>query len=164
MVHLTADELVAYTNGERKKWNRWLVDKPEAMSLPAQRQGRFPTVGSLIDHIFLVERRHWQRLTGQTPLADETGVADTDVAGLFAFGNAVREDLVQYTRSLSEADAKTVRQFEVRGPRVAMTPRKLLLHILIHEIRHWAQVALALRNAGHEPPGDHDLFNSDAME
>lgn len=164
MVQLTAGELVDYSNGERKKWNRWLVDKPEAMSALAQRQGRFPTVGSLIDHIFLVERRHLQRLTGKTPLADETGVADTDVAGLFAFGNAVREDLVQYTRSLSEAEAKTVRQFEVRGQRVAMTPRKLLLHILIHEIRHWAQVALALRNAGHEPPGDHDLFNSDAME
>src|SRR5881409_438147 len=67
MVHLTADELVAYTNGERKKWNRWFVDKPQGMSVPAQRQVRFPTVGSLIDHIFLVERRHLQRLTGQTP-------------------------------------------------------------------------------------------------
>src|SRR5437867_4738577 len=100
MVHLTGDELVAYTNGERKKWNRWFVDKPQGMSVPAQRQGRFPTVGSLIDHIFLVERRHLQRLTGQTPLAEETGVADIDVAGLFAFGDAVREDLVQYARSL----------------------------------------------------------------
>ena len=164
MVHLTADELVAYTNDQRKKWNRWFVANPQAMSVPAQRQGRFPTVRSLIDHIFLVERRHLKRLTGQTPLADETGVADTDVAGLFAFGNAVREDLVQYTRSLSEGDAKTLRQFDVRGQRTAMTSRKLLFHILIHSIRHWAQVAVALRNAGHEPPGDHDLFNSDAME
>jgi len=25
------------------------------------------------------------------------------------------------------------------------------------------QVALALGNAGHEPPGDHDLFYSDAL-
>src|SRR5713101_1328019 len=34
MVQLTADELVAYTNEERKKWNRWFVDKPQAMSVP----------------------------------------------------------------------------------------------------------------------------------
>ena len=45
-----------------------------------------------------------------------------------------------------------------------MTARKLLLHILIHEIRHWVQVTLALRNAGHEPPGNRDLFHSDALK
>ncbi len=164
MVHLTADELVAYANDERKKWNRWFVDNPRAMSVPAQRQGRFPTVGSLIDHIFLVERRHLQRLTAQTPLAEETGVADTDVAGLFAFGDAVREDLVRYMRSLTDGDARTARPFDLRGQRIVMTARKLLFHILIHEIRHWAQVALALRNGGHEPAGDHDLFYSEALE
>jgi uncharacterized damage-inducible protein DinB len=164
MPHLTTDELIDYTNGERKKWYQWLVANPQAMSVPAQRQGRFPTVGSLIDHIFLVERRHLQRLRGQSPIADQTGVADTDVAGLFAFGDMVRKDLVHHARSLSEDAAGTVHQFDVRGQRVAMTPRKLLLHIFIHEIRHCAQIALALRNAGHEPPGNHDLFYSDALE
>ena len=44
-----------------------------------------------------------------------------------------------------------------------MSPRKLLFHIVIHEIRHWAQIALAVRLAGLEPPGDHDLFNSRAL-
>ena len=44
-----------------------------------------------------------------------------------------------------------------------MSPRKLLFHILIHEIRHWAQIALAVRLAGFEPPGDHDLFYSRAL-
>jgi uncharacterized damage-inducible protein DinB len=164
MPHLTTDELIDYTNGERKKWHQWLAANPDAMSVPAQRQGRFLSVGSLIDHIFLVERRHLQRLKGQSPIADGTGVADTDVAGLFAFGDKAREDLVEYARSLGEDAARTVHQFDVRGQRVAMTPRKLLFHIFIHEIRHWAQVALALRNGGHEPPGNHDLFNSDALE
>ena len=44
-----------------------------------------------------------------------------------------------------------------------MTPRKLLFHILLHETRHWAQIALAVRLAGLEPPGDHDLFYSKAL-
>jgi uncharacterized damage-inducible protein DinB len=44
-----------------------------------------------------------------------------------------------------------------------MTPRKLLFHILLHELRHWAQIALAVRLAGFEPPGDHDLFFSKAL-
>ena len=143
MVHLTADELMHYSNDERKKWHSWLIAKPQAMSAPVQLQGRFPTVGSLIDHIFLVERPHLQRLTGETPMADQTGVANTDVAELFAFGDAAREDLLHYSRSLSEEAAKVPRTFDVRGQRTAMTPRKLLFHIVIHQIRHWAQVALA---------------------
>src|SRR5213594_1127019 len=164
MVYLTADELMHYSNDERKKWHSWLIAKPQAMSAPVQLQGRFPTVGSLIDHIFLVERPHLQRLTGETPMADQTGVANTDVAGLFAFGDAAREDLLNYSRPLSEEAAKVPRTFDVRGQRATMTARKLLLHILIHEIRHWAQVTLALRNAGHEPPGNRDLFHSDALK
>jgi len=51
----------------------------------------------------------------------------------------------------------------VRDQPVAMSPRKLLCHILIHEIRHWAQIALAVRLAGFDPPGDHDLFYSRAL-
>ena len=163
MLYLTTEELFAYTAGERKKWYQWLVANPEAMSLPAQREGRFATIGSVVDHIFLVERRHWLRLTGQGGIIDQTGVAGTDVAALFAFGDRAREDLVHYARGLREDAATTLREFDVRGQRIAMTPRKLLLHILIHEIRHWAQIALAVRNGAHEPPGNHDLFYSDAL-
>jgi uncharacterized damage-inducible protein DinB len=44
-----------------------------------------------------------------------------------------------------------------------MSARKLLFHILLHEMRHFAQIALAVRLAGFEPPGDHDLVFSDAV-
>jgi uncharacterized damage-inducible protein DinB len=59
--------------------------------------------------------------------------------------------------------ADTIRPFEVRDRQWPMTPRKLLFHILLHETRHWAQIALAVRLAGFEPPGDHDLFFSGAL-
>jgi uncharacterized damage-inducible protein DinB len=39
-----------------------------------------------------------------------------------------------------------------------MTRRKLAVHILLHEVRHLAQLAYAARIAGLEPPGSHDLF------
>jgi uncharacterized damage-inducible protein DinB len=41
---------------------------------------------------------------------------------------------------------------------IAMTRLRLASHILLHEIRHLAQLAFAARLAGHEPPGRHDLF------
>jgi hypothetical protein len=44
-----------------------------------------------------------------------------------------------------------------------MTPRKLLFHILLHETRLWALVAMADRIAGFEAPGVQDLLFSKAM-
>jgi uncharacterized damage-inducible protein DinB len=37
------------------------------------------------------------------------------------------------------------------------------LAALLHEVRHWAQIAAAVRAAGHPRPGDHDLFYSKAL-
>jgi uncharacterized damage-inducible protein DinB len=56
------------------------------------------------------------------------------------------------------------REFHFQDSSDVLTPRKFVFHILFHEIRHWAQIATALRNAGFVPPGDHDLFYSSAME
>ena len=56
------------------------------------------------------------------------------------------------------------REFAVQSGTFVMTPRKLLLHIGLHETRHWAQIALGVRQAGLDPPGNHDLFYSRAME
>ena len=124
--------------------------------------GRFGTVGKLIDHIFLVERRHLQRLRGET-LADRTGLTGNNAPPLFDYGASVRRELEQYVRELDEDDAAQIRTFEVRDQQWPMSARKLLFHILMHEIRHWAQIALAVRLAGLEPPGDHDLFFSQAL-
>jgi len=59
--------------------------------------------------------------------------------------------------------ANEPRTFTVQTGDFMLSPRKLLFHCLLHETRHWAQIALAIRNAGLTPPGNHDLFYSRAM-
>lgn len=163
MLTLTYDELLRYTNGERDKWRSWLVAHPAAIDAPLQAGGRFPTAGKLIDHIFLVERRHLQRLTGEQ-LATETGLTGNNAAPLFDYGASVRRELEQFVADLDDDVAEQPRQVQVAsGGEYTLTPRKLLFHILLHEIRHWAQIALAVRLAGFEPPGQHDLFYSQAL-
>jgi uncharacterized damage-inducible protein DinB len=156
------DELLRYTASERDKWRMWLSLHPMAMDAAVQPGGRLPTVGKLVDHIFLVEQRHLQRLTRQ-PLSTSTGLTGNNVAPLFNYGASVRRELEQFVADLDPDVADEVRSFEVREKQWPMTSRKLLVHILVHEIRHWAQVALAVRLAGHEPPGDHDLLFSSAL-
>ena len=159
---LSFQELLGYTNEERDKWRRWLAAHPAAMDAPVQPGGRLPTVGKLIDHIFLVERRHLQRLT-LAPLSEATGLTGNNASPLFDYGASVRRELEQYVQLLEDDEADDVRTFNVRDRDWPMTPRKLLFHILVHELRHWAQTALAVRLAGFDPPGDHDLFYSRAL-
>jgi uncharacterized damage-inducible protein DinB len=162
MPSLSFDELLRYTNDERDKWRAWFQSNPAAVDAPVQPGGRLPTVGKLIDHIFLVERRHLQRLTGDR-VSDSTGLTGNNAPPLFDYGASVRRELEQYVAAQDDDEADQVRTFEVRDRQWSMTPRKLLFHILLHETRHWAQVALAVRLAGLEPPGDHDLFYSRAI-
>jgi uncharacterized damage-inducible protein DinB len=159
---LTFDELLRYTNGERDKWRAWFVGHPGAIEAPMQPDARFATVGKLVDHIFLVERRHLQRLQSQ-PVVEQTGLTGNNASPLFDYGASVRRELEQYAANLGD-DADEVRTFDIRGERMPLTTRKLLFHILLHETRHWAQIATAVRLAGFEPPGDHDLLFSAALK
>ena len=160
---LSIDELLRYSAEERDTWRRWLRANPAAIEAPVQAGGRFATVGKLIDHIFLVERRHLQRLR-QQPLANATGLTGNNAPPLFDYGASVRREMEQFIRSLEDHEVDEIRTIEVREQQWPMSPRKLLFHILLHEIRHWAQIALAVRLGGFEPPGDHDLFFSHALK
>ena len=162
MLSLGYDELLRYTIEERERWRRFFGQAPDAIELPVQANARFGTVGQLIDHIFLVERRHLQRLRGEQ-LVDRTGLTGHNAPPLFDYGASVRRELERYVAELDDDVARQVRTFEVGEQPWPMTPRKLLFHILLHEIRHWAQIALAVRLAGLEPPGHHDFFYSKAV-
>ena len=162
-MQLTFDEFLRYTQEERDKWRGWFGAHPDALSIEVQPAGRYPTVGSLIDHIFLVERRHLQRLTN-APLDTSTGLSGRHAPPLFDYGASVRRELEQFVSDLDEDVADEPRVFTVQsGGDFVLTPRKLLFHVLLHETRHWAQVAVAVRRFGLDPPGNHDLFYSKAL-
>ena len=162
-MQLTFDELLRYTQEERDKWRTWFGAHTEALELEVQPGARFATIGALIDHIFLVERRHLQRLRN-APVDTTTGLSGHHAPPLFDYGASVRRELDQFVSELDEDVADEPRTFTLPSGDFVLTPRKLLFHCLLHETRHWAQIALALRRAGLEPPGNHDLFYSRAFK
>jgi uncharacterized damage-inducible protein DinB len=161
-IKITLDELLGWTAEERAKWLPWLTANPAAMDVKVQPGGRFPTVGALIDHIFLVEVRHTLRLQGQD-LPTESGVPANDITALFAFAARGREGVFRYLPTLSMDDLNKPRAVVVASGTYPLSPRKLLFHMALHEVRHWAQIAAAVRMAGFAPPGDHDLFYSKSI-
>lgn len=156
--------LIDYSDHERAKWKAWVAADPERLALPFQPNGRFPTVGSLLDHLFLVERRHLSRLEGAAP-PDLTGIPTGDWQALFDYGDLVRADLRHYVEEMDAGEAAQVLTWTVTsGPFPAgtysVTREKLTVHMLLHEVRHFAQLAFAARLAGVDPPGQHDYFYS----
>lgn len=161
-LNITLDELLAWNAEERAKWLTWLKANPAALTVPLQAGGRFPTAGSLIDHIFLVEVRHILRLQRQE-LPTESGVPAGDIDGLFAYAARGRDAVHRYLPTLTGDDLNQPRDVVVSDGTYPLSPRKLLFHMALHEVRHWAQVATAVRIAGFAPPGAHDLFYSKAL-
>lgn len=150
-------ELLEYSDHERRKWRDWIAADPRRLDVPFQSGGRFPTLASLLDHIFLVERRHLSRLEGGTP-PDATGVETGDWHALFEYADLVRADLRRYLTDLGDDDARQTMTIVAPSGTRDVSRRRLAAHILLHEIRHLAQIAYAVRIAGQQPPGEHDLF------
>ena len=159
---ITLDELLAWTAEERAKWLPWLKANPAALDVVVQPGGRFPTVASLIDHVLLVEHRHILRLQ-RKELPTTTGVDPKDIDALWAYGERTRRGVLLYAALLSAADADQPRDIAFGAVTLTTSPRKLLFHLVLHEVRHWAQVASVLRAAGFAPPGEHDLLFSKAL-
>jgi uncharacterized damage-inducible protein DinB len=148
-IALTVDDLLDYTAWQRTRWQAWLHGHPEALALSAgpHGDGRFTSVGDLVKHIFGAECRYVQRLTGQ-PLSDLATVPSNDVEALFNTGAEARRMLTGLIQELDANLWDVPRDFVILGHPLTATPRKIVMHVLLHEIRHWAQIATLCRLNG----------------
>jgi uncharacterized damage-inducible protein DinB len=156
-VNVTLETLLDYSDHERRKWFDWLSADPSRLQIPVQPGDEFPTAAHLLDHVLLVERCHLARLEGGTP-PEATGIPHADLEALAEYAALVRGDFRRCLADLDEAEAGAEIVVELPDGDLTMTRRTLAMHVVVHEIRHLAQLALAARLAGHAPPGNHDLL------
>jgi uncharacterized damage-inducible protein DinB len=164
-MHLTIDELLAYTDEERAKWETWFEtngDDPLKLAVPMDVH---PTVGALILHCFWAELfyAYWMRddILTEERMKELSESFDADNPHqLFGFGHSARKALREATGAYTEQDWEKSHTVEGWGVHLEGPARKLIAHILVHEIRHWAQVAVMIRQHGLTPPGEHDLLFS----
>ena len=160
---LTFRELLDYTAGETARWEAWFAERPDALDLPYA-AGQLATVRGVVHHVFLVERRHSERLLGR-PVSGHGDVPQAPDAALFAAGREARSLLEEFLAGADAGDLGRVLEFDtLTAGRQRASARKLAAHVLVHGVRHWAQLAAHLRALGRPTGWGHDLLLSDALD
>lgn len=162
-VGISLEELLADNESATNKWAAWFRSNPSALDVPCDIYNS-ETVRGVLKHLWAVELRHSQRLLGEDvtsydaipagSLDDLTAVHQKAIANLRRF-------LLQATdATLSEClSIQTLSKGTVRASR-----RKLFVHVMLHSMRHWAQLSTALRQNGYTTDWVKDFLFSEAMQ
>jgi len=161
---LSFADLMEYTEWERGKWHEWLrKNGSDALKVSAgpHGDGRFESVGDVMRHIFSAEKRYVERLA-ERPMTDAASVPKDDVEALFQFGAQSRKELREFIETLPAAQWDALKEFKLMNSTLSASPRKIIAHVLMHEIRHWAQIGTMLRLSGMKDDF-HDFLFSPVM-
>jgi uncharacterized damage-inducible protein DinB len=160
---LTFAEMLEANRRETTKWQNWFGRQAsELLNLPLN-IALAKDVREFLLHIFAVELRYAERLLEHevTPYeAHATG----SVEELFAIGERARTLFRDYVVRATDEDLAVVLEFPTRTAGVLRcSRRKMFAHAMLHGVRHWAQLATALRENGHGTDWAHDFLFSDVI-
>lgn len=155
--------LAAYVEHETERWREWLsAAPPEVLDLPLG-TGADGTIRTLVKHVFAVELRYAQRLAGE-PVSGYEELADGTVEELWRIHHDARSVLERYLAGASGAALDRVLVSETRKlGRIEARAHTVVVHAWMHGIRHWAQIAMVLRQHGHGGLWEHDWLLSPAV-
>jgi uncharacterized damage-inducible protein DinB len=156
-------ELLAYTDAETERWNAWLRAQPAEVLDVRIGEGTRETVRDMIGHVFMVELRYAQRLLGR-PVNGYEEVDMSSLDALWRIHGDARAALREYLAAHPAGEREREMTFDTRTlGTLHASAYKVVMHSFIHGIRHWAQIATALRQAGHRQDWEHDWLMSDAV-
>jgi len=160
---LSFTEMLEANERETAKWQNWFERQPaELLDLPLD-IALAGNVREFLLHIFAVELRYAERLTG-SPVTEYEALPTGSVRDLFGIGERARELYREFLSRTTSADLAAVMEFPTRTAGVLRaSKRKMFAHAMLHGVRHWAQLATALREQGHGTDWGHDFLFSEVM-
>ena len=160
---ITLEELLADNEASTRKWQVWFAAHSAALEVPCAIYDS-STVRGLLKHIFAVELRHSQRLLGEEVTSYEA-IPVGSLDELMAVHAQATQNLRNFLSSANDAALLEVIPIQtVSAGTVHASQRKLFAHILLHSMRHWAQLSSLLREAGYKTEWTKDFLFSEAMK
>jgi len=146
---LTGEELYAWVERTSSGWRELLAAHPEALAIPCDIRAT-GTVAELLKHIVAVELlfAEWLSATPATPF--ET-ISSASVKVIYATHDKAMSLLLNLNRH-DEAWWQEPVDFATRSRGLIRGPRRIFaIHMLMHSIRHYAQLATIVRQHGITP-------------
>jgi uncharacterized damage-inducible protein DinB len=145
---LTANNLIAWVEKTSAEWRSLLTRHPELLTIPCDITG-VQTVAQLLQHIVAVELRYAERLADQ-PATDYANIPYDSIEAIYD----THDRALALLRKLldSEMNWDEAIEFSTRTMGPARSTRKtILFHLLLHGIRHYAQLSTLVRQHGVKP-------------
>ena len=161
---IDAEELLRWNDASAAHWRDLLRSHPELLKLPSDVRDS-GDVAHFVQHIVAVELRDAERLAGE-PESPYEAVQSGSSDELFATHDRARTK-VQALLAEDSYDWSTEIEFQTMTMgRLRARRGDVLVHLLMHSIRHYAQLATLVRAAGVKPgwPMDFLFLNAKPAE
>ena len=155
-------ELLNHAQDEFRRWHEWFNKSPQALDVKTD-IATAPDVRTLVLHIVAVELRYAEWMSGE-PITRWQSISTASADSLFAAADSAFEKWRNLLATASDAQWDEAMTFPKPMEELRATRRKCFFHTFLHSVRHWAQLATALRAAGFKQDWQHDFIFSTAME
>lgn len=156
---ISADKILDWNDTTAQRWRAFFAANPGALEVPSDIRNS-KTVADTMQHIFAVELRYAQRLAA-LPESPYEAVPTAPLDALFA----VHDQALAMVRALLADPAydwgKRITFDTITAGRLSASREAVLLHLNLHAIRHYAQLATLVRQHGYKPDWPMDYLYTD---
>ncbi len=160
MLALTSEELIAWVEETSTRWHKLLVRHREALALPCDVMDT-GTVAALLQHIVAVELRYAQRLCSLPP-SDYANIRMDSADALYATHATAMALLLGILNRTDDFWAERIELVTRSHGTLHASRRGVMVHMLMHSVRHYAQLATLLRQHNIKPDWPMDYIFMDA--
>ncbi len=151
-----AEKLVAWSDDTAQQWRKFILANPAILALLCDiRNGK--TVADTLQHIVAVELRYAQRLTGlpESPYAE----IPKDSINSLLTAHELAHQLISNLLADPDYDWSTELTLDtISAGRLRASREAVLVHLTLHSIRHYAQLATLVRQQGFKPTWSMDYL------
>ncbi len=140
---LTGKELMAWVERTSLGWRELMAAHPEALGIACDIR-ETKSVAEMLQHIVAAELRYAERLSGLAETPYET-VAYDSVAVIYTTHDKAMALLQQLDAHPDAYWEEWIDFATRRGGTIRATRRTVFIHLLMHSIRHYAQLATLMR-------------------
>ena len=153
---IDGEDLQTWVEQTTDGWRKLIATHPEALSLRCDIRGS-RSVGELLHHIVVVELLFAERLSG-LPETPHESIPFNTADPIFAAHDRAMSLLRELKPSHQEFWDEQIEHKMRKGGTMRVSRRDIFIHLLMHAIRHYAQLATLVRQNGISPDWQMDFL------